>query len=111
MPKIRGTHGSWTVEVEGFDFPVPVVHDSFVDRVTMTYKEGDGGASASPAKLKRWSRHAALIAKYKIVAIQRDKSKTDQTRNGYVGLSSVDNVKFIHYVLSFDFLKGLHHEA
>jgi hypothetical protein len=110
MLKITGTRGSWIATVKGIGV-LPVVHDTFVDWKNKSHEEGPNNKRSGEQQIyvssERWAKHAALVAEKKMVIVQRDLivgGKAMATRDGYVGVFFVDNVKFENGSLTFDLI-------
>jgi hypothetical protein len=98
--EIKGQRGSWTALVLA-NKDLPVVHDTFINWQTRSYRE----EITNPRWIKRAPEHAASIAETGMVLVGRDKHADDQSRDGYLAILFVRNVKFENNVLSFDFVK------
>ena len=79
--KITGARGDWTAKV-GLE-RLAVLHNSWWDIPTKQYFDPMNGADLSGARYKAFTE--ALENSDKVV-IQKDVSKDDFTRNGYVGV-------------------------
>jgi hypothetical protein len=68
-----------------------------------TYREGNNSSweGRVPGPPQRWVEHLNRIARMKMVIVQQDKSPTDPTRVGYIGLFFIDNIKIDGDVITF----------
>lgn len=104
--KITGKRGMWTAKIGIDEEEYPVVHDTHINWKNRTYREGNNSPweNSIPAPPRRWAEHMERIRRLKTVIVQKDKSSTDPTRTGYIGVFLIDNVKIDGDVITFDFV-------
>ena len=79
--KITGARGRWVAEVEGR--MLAVLHSTHMQPGGQLFAPFDDG---DPRGRARYEEFQEALRNHELVVIQRDRSATDFTRNGYVGV-------------------------